>query len=451
MSDSSYAAVLLERHLQGGLDDQTGSGRSPFERDRDRILYSSAFRALGDKTQVVAATELGYMHNRLTHTLKVAQLGRTMASRLAGAGAQLDPILVETACLAHDIGHPPFGHAGETALNKAVENHRREALRKSKKAKPSEPLDGFEGNAQNLRVLTRLATHRLHQLPGLHLTRATLLAATKYPWRRGNDVKRKKKWGAYDGDGDALDWALEARPDGAVKPIEAELMDWADDVTYAVHDVEDWYRLGLIPLDQLFSFRLPDHHSGASRDENTELARFLDWVLPRWEKEGKTEDRGRMVKLMHVLADKVSVVTPFHGTREAKGLLQATVSDLIGYFCDTVTFSGEGVAYDGDLVVDDDRRLLCDLLQELVWFYVIERPALAAQQHGQERIVTELVDWLHEDPQRLLPEDRKAEWRVHDDLTRAVADHVASLTEPMALKLHGKLSGGDLGAITDRI
>jgi dGTPase len=451
MTDSSYAAALLERHQQGGLDEQTLSGRSPFERDRDRILYSSAFRALAGKTQVVAATELGYTHNRLTHTLKVAQIGRTMASRLARAGARLDPTLVETACLAHDIGHPPFGHAGEMALNAAVEKHRRKALGLSETAAPPEPLDGFEGNAQNLRVLTRLATHRYYQLPGLHLTRATLLAATKYPWKRGFDVKDSEKWGAYHGDVDALGWALEARPDNAVKPIEAELMDWADDVTYAVHDVEDWYRSGLIPLEQLFSFRVPNNHSGASHDENTELARFLDWVLPRWEKKGKTEDRGEIVKLMHVLADNVSVVTPFHGTREAKGLLQATVSDLIGYFCDTVTFEGDGIAYDGVLVIDQDRNLLCDLLKELVWFYVIERPALAAQQHGQARIVMELVDWLHEDPQRLLPEDRKAECTGHGDLTRAVADHIASLTEPMAVKLHGKLSGGDLGAITDRI
>src|SRR5680860_743271 len=265
---------------------------------------------------------------------------------------------------------------------------------------------------------------------------------------------RQTKWGAYDGDAESLDWILHSRPQSVERPIEADLMDWADDVTYAVHDVEDWYRRGLIPLERLFDFRLPPKHSGASHDENPELTPFLDWVLDRWRSRGLVgdqADRGSIVVQMHSLADKVSVVTPFRGTRECKGLLQATVSDLIAYFADPVSFEGDGLGYEGQLVVPGERRLLCSLLKELVWYYVIERPALAAQQHGQAKIITYLVDWLHEDPTRLLPEDRKAEYAEHQDLTRAIADHVASLTEPMALTLHGKLSGGDLGAITDTI
>ncbi|MGZ6970509.1 MAG: HD domain-containing protein [Thermoanaerobaculia bacterium] len=110
----AYPATFGERHLQSAVSDPDTGGRSAFARDRDRILYSSAFRALGGKTQVVAATELGYMHNRLTHSLKVAQVGLRLASRLRSDGAAVDPDLVEAACLAHDIGHPPFGHAGET-------------------------------------------------------------------------------------------------------------------------------------------------------------------------------------------------------------------------------------------------------------------------------------------------------------------------------------------------
>ena len=450
MSTSPYSKTLLERHEQGHFDDETRSGRTPFERDKDRILYSSAFRALADKTQVVAATELGYMHNRLTHTLKVAQIGRTIANRLASQGAKLHPVLVEAACLAHDLGHPPFGHAGEAALNDAVERHRRRQLGLKKDETALEPLDGFEGNAQNLRIMTCLATHRYYEPPGLHLTRGTLVASTKYPWERAVDGKKSKKWGAYRADAGTLGWALAGRPDGAVLPIEASLMDWADDVTYAVHDMEDWYRLGLIPLEKLFEFRLPATHSSVNHDENPELSRFLDWVLPRWRSRGKEADRGELVTNMHLLADNVSVVTPFYGTRECKGLLAATVSDLIAYFCDHVGYAGQGVAYDGELLIDPDRQLLCDLLKELVWFYVIERQTLAAQQHGQAKIVEDLVDWLHEDT-RLLPPDRKADLENHGDLTRTVADHVAGLTEPMAVKLHGKLSGSDFGAVTDTI
>jgi len=453
MNASKYDPQLLERHLQGTATTGSKSGRTEFERDRDRILYSSAFRALAAKTQVVSATELGYMHNRLTHSLKVAQVGRAIASRLQDAGAELDPALVEAACLAHDIGHPPFGHAGEEALNLAVERHRRKALGLGPDDALEVALDGFEGNAQNLRVLTRLATHRLWEAPGLHLTRATLISATKYPWERGLQGKEARKWGAYEGDSAALQWAVEGRPGSATRPIEADLMDWADDITYAVHDVEDWFRLGLIPLEKLFVFRLPPQHEAAGRDQHPELVRFLDWVFKKWLKEGKYPgvDRESAVVQMHYLADKISVVDAFHGSKGCKGRLQATVTDLISFFADETTFEGRAIGYEGKLHVPDDRRLVCDLLQELVWFYVIERPGLAAQQHGQAKIIENLVDWVMEDHGRLLPDDRKAEYDEHHDLTRAVADHVASLTEPMAIKLHGKLSGADLGAITDTV
>ena len=223
MAIGAYGDAFLERHQQAGIEDPDTGGRSPFARDRDRILYSSAFRALGGKTQVVASTELGYLHNRLTHSLKVAQIGRALAIRLGAEGSDIDADLVEAACLAHDIGHPPFGHAGEEALNHAVEGHRATAHMKSNAdrvnvghaAAPEPDLwDGFEGNAQNLRVVTRLATHRLWSPPGLHLTRATLAAMTKYPWLRTPEEHAGKKWGAYEGDREALSWTLAPGPMG---------------------------------------------------------------------------------------------------------------------------------------------------------------------------------------------------------------------------------------------
>lgn len=236
-------------------------------------------------------------------------------------------------------------------------------------------------------------------------------------------------------------------------------MDWADDVTYAVHDVEDWYRLGLIPLESLFQFNLPAGHPAASRYESPELTRFLDWLLPHWQadavRRGKDAatviEREELVRHLHRHASLISVVTAHQGTRDCDGRLQTTVSDLIGYFVDSPGYSGEGIGYNGALLVPSEQRLFCDFLKALVWFYVIERPHLAAQQAGQRRIVRQLVEWIHEDPRRLLPADRQEELADHGDLTRAVADHVASLTEPMAVKLHGKLSGSDLGAITDTI
>jgi dGTPase len=474
MSASPYPDDFFERHLGDALDAVDTGGRSPFERDRDRVLYSSAFRALAGKTQVVASTELGFLHNRLTHSLKVAQVGKALASRLANQnGAKVDPVLVETACLAHDIGHPPFGHAGEVALDQVIEQFRRDAWEKKNTDREGagQPVleappvwDGFEGNAQNLRVLTRLATHKSYLQPGLHLTRASLLATTKYPWTRHPDLKGGKKWGAYEGDKDTLDWLIlpEGVPvgdQGHPPPMfEKQIMDWADDVTYAVHDVDDWYRLGRIPLHDLFDFKHPHGHANAHHDATPELRAFLAWVAAKWKKEQDRDlDQEEVIRELHLLYDCVHVSAPYDATRDSKGLMEATVSDLICFFVDDVTFTGAGCGYDGKLVLPPQRRLLCDVLQELVWYYVIKGPALAAQQHGQQRIVTRLTEWIYEDWERLLPRDRLAEIEGeqdlpgHGDIIRAIADHVASLTEPMALSLYGKLSGNALGNITDSI
>jgi dGTPase len=275
------------------------------------------------------------------------------------------------------------------------------------------------------------------------------MAATKYPWVRDVGRKEGQKWGAYAGDATSLEWVIAHRPEGVEFPLEEQILDWADDVTYAVHDVEDWYRLGLIPLHALFDFNLAADHPSAGQDENITLGHFLDGVEGKWRLRGRDFDRREVVRALHALADQISVEEPFTGTRVSKGRVQATVSDLITFFTDPITTSSTGVAYEASLIVPEDRRILCDLLKELVWHYVIGSTGLAAQQHGQARIVRALVDWMHDDPDRLLPADRKAEYEEHGDLTRTIADHVATLTEPMAINIYGKLSGTNLGAMTD--
>ncbi|NJL29795.1 MAG: dNTP triphosphohydrolase [Thermoanaerobaculia bacterium] len=208
--------------------------RTPAERDRDRILYSSALRRLVGVTQVVDPAEGHAFHNRLLHTFKVAQIGRRLAQKLlkeqpeeARALGEVDPEVVEAAALAHDLGHPPFGHIAERELD--------ELLRKQG------DMEGFEGNAQSFRILTKLA-FVAKQHPGLNLTRATLNATLKYPWRRQTAGKGQHKWGAYYSERPELEWARQNGPRGETRCVEAELMDWADDITYAVHDLEDFYR-----------------------------------------------------------------------------------------------------------------------------------------------------------------------------------------------------------------
>ncbi|GAA2077572.1 deoxyguanosinetriphosphate triphosphohydrolase [Streptomyces albiaxialis] len=439
MRPAEYSDDDLEQHARRRRVDDDGQ-RSAFEHDVDRLLYSTQWRALAGKSQVVASGELGAYHTRLTHSMKVAQLGRRMAERLERRYGGPNPALVEAACMAHDIGHPPFGHAGETALRATMDE-----LRFS-----GGGLDSFEGNAQTLRVLTFLAAHKYPGHRGLHLTRACLDASVKYPWERAprdQDPARHRKWGVYVADREAFAWIRDGREDTSV-PVEEQLMDWADDVTYACHDVEDFYRTGLIPLAALFPAE------GATGPETErETARFLAYVEAKRRAEGEEFDRGAALELLADIGKRLAVHAPYGGTHEDAVAVNRRTADLIAYFTRGIELEVGGpsaIRYGARLLVPGPLRAACDLLKELVWCYVIDRPALATQQHGKRRIVGELLRWTYESPQ-LLPYERAEELALHGDPLRAAADHVASLTEGQAVALHRKLSGTGLGSVSDNV
>ena len=256
-------------------NDRIEDQRGPFQRDRDRIIYTSAFRRLGWVTQVVSAQEGDPFHNRLTHTLEVAQIGKRLAEKLSAEQSEeaaevggIEPEVVEAAALAHDLGHPPFGHAAERELDNLIRNE--------------EVPDGFEGNPQSFRVVTKLAVRDRNSY-GLNLTRATLNAILKYPWFRAvTPPERNRKWGAYNSEREEFEWIRGPEPRSFRKSAEAELMDFADDIAYAVHDVEDFYRTGLIPLDRL----------GTNEDE---VEKFLDGTFANLSANGERipYDRGQ--------------------------------------------------------------------------------------------------------------------------------------------------------------
>jgi dGTPase len=370
---------------------------------------------------------LGRFHTRLTHTLRVAQLGRVLATRLGQKdGNDLpDPDIVEAACLAHDIGHPPFGHAGEDELCKGMDRLREDVGSK----------DGFEGNAQTFRIVTRIASRggEEHAEGGLNLTRATLRAIVKYPWSRGEHTEEtySKKWSAYFDDKDYLAWVLDGKT-RQDRPLEEQIMDWSDDVAYACHDMEDFYRSRIIPLDRLL---------GSPGKDSREMEKFLEWLANN----RRQYDLDSARTALRRLAEFVKVESPYDGSPEMEARLKLSTSHLIGHFMNDITAGGPSLhGYESTLEISDELRFECDLLKLFAWCYVIEGRELRIQQAGQRRIVMDLLDWHFED-QKLLP----PYLRGQADPLRAACDYVAGMSERHAHELHRRISGENLGYITD--
>jgi dGTPase len=386
-------------------------GRSAFERDRARVLHSAGLRRLAATTQVVVPGESDFPRTRLTHSLECAQVGRGLGKALG-----CDADLVETACLAHDLGHPPFGHTGEAAL-----------------AEIAADIGGFEGNAQSLRILTRLEAKTFApdgRSAGLNLTRAALDASCKYPWGRDVDAR---KFGVYEDDRDVFTWLREGAPDGR-KCLEAQVMDWSDDIAYSVHDLEDAIHAGHLRLDVL--------HDPAERAALTELAatRLAD----------STADE------FAAALDRLTTLPfwprSYDATHRSLAALKNATSQLIGRFCEAAedaTRERFGDAplrgYDADLVVPRDARLEVEALKAVTARYVMAREPAARRYAQQRDLVHELVDVLRRRaPAGLDPIAREAWDAAADDAgrLRAVIDHVASLTDPSAIASHADLKAG---------
>jgi dGTPase len=419
----TYSDSDLERYL----DEASRSDRSTFERDRARIVHSAALRRLAAKTQVVGPSSHDFIRNRLTHTLEVAQVGRDLASSIGCA-----PDVVEAACLAHDLGHPPFGHNGESAL-----------------AAEAADIGGFEGNAQTFRLLTRLEAKTVDgdgRSLGLNLTRAVLDAATKYPWplaqspraegRHGDGLPRLvRKFGVYDDDSDVFDWMRRGAPARAVC-VEAQVMDFADDVAYSVHDVEDGIVAGRVDLSRL----------GLDRGLRREVwATVRDWYQPSYG-DDLLEEAYERLRLIDTWPS-----TPYDGSRLELARLKNLTSQLIGRFCTAVREAVEKaelptplVRYAAEVPIPDDVRAEIAVLKGIAAHLVMKADDRVVANESQREMLHSLVGALvRSNGWSLEPVFAADLERAGDDAARlrVVIDQVASLTDVSAVEAHRRLVG----------
>jgi len=382
-------------------------GRTEFMRDRARVIHSAALRRLAAKTQVAVPWENDFARTRLSHSLECAQIGRELGESLGA-----DPDLQDTACLSHDLGHPPFGHNGEEAL-----------------AEIAREFGGFEGNAQSFRLLVRLEakTVDVHGISvGLNLTRASLDGATKYPWPRSQN---SRKFGVYDDDVDTFNWMRLGAPIDK-KCIEAQIMDWSDDCAYSVHDLEDAIFNDQVSvknfesdLSQIYAVMSNDYGSDASEQEvadaHSRLAALSAW--PQY----------------------------YDGTHRSLARLKDSTSQLIGRFVlaaevETRRIHGEGPLsrYDADLVIPREQKVEVDFLKAIAGHYLINATHSQDRYAKQQVIIAELVEMLTQCAPRELDSIFVKAWNEASDVTarmRVIIDQVAALTDPGAYSLHARL------------
>ncbi|MEO7016106.1 MAG: deoxyguanosinetriphosphate triphosphohydrolase [Leifsonia sp.] len=410
MADSRPDDGYTERDRERWLPEQHSNRRSDFARDRARLLHSSALRRLAAKTQVLSPTTgLDFARNRLTHSLEVAQVGRELATSLG-----LDPDIVDTACLAHDIGHPPFGHNGERALNNWAQG-----------------IGGFEGNAQTLRLLARLEPKVFGpdgRAYGLNLTRASLDASCKYPWPANAsiaDPSGRAKFGFYDDDTAVFLWMRAGAPE-RIRCIEAQVMDLSDDIAYSVHDFEDAVVNGYIDVAAL----------GSRVDHDDLVTSMYEWI-------GGEFSHAELIAAFDRLDNLDVWLDGWDGSRRSQARLKNLTSQLIGRFAGAAIRAtreaapGERLSrFGADVVVPAGIQAEIAVLKGIVATFVMSRNTRQPIYVQQRQILTTLADILFESGPEHLDAGFAEDWKdagSEIEQKRVIVDQVASLTDQSAL------------------
>ena len=384
-------------------------GRRAFARDKARVLHSAGLRRLSAKTQVMSAGADDFPRTRLTHTLEVAQIGRELGDALG-----CDPDLVETACLVHDLGHPPFGHNGEEALHKA-----------------SLDIGGFEGNAQTFRLLTRLESKTIRdgRSLGLNLTRATLDAATKYPWAFDG---KNPKFGFYEEDKEIFDW-VRLNVKNQSKVFEAQVMDIADDIAYSVHDIED----------AIYG----QHFSPLALDSEPEFKEVVKLAATEYASEINEDN---LNKALNSLIKQSWWVKSFTATQVDMAALKNMTSHLIGKFTEEIeqaTKAGNKAEnftrYNANLIVPLETKAQIAVLKAVVNLFVMQRKGAAENYAKEQDLILNIVEGLQNNPQKLDPQFKHQFDNAGSskEAKRAVIDQVASLTDSSARRLAQEFVG----------
>ncbi|GLY04623.1 MULTISPECIES: dGTP triphosphohydrolase [Actinoplanes] len=462
---------------------------SPFRVDRDRIVSSPFLARLAGVTQVISPGGAGLLvHNRLTHSLKVAQVGRAIAERVRAAEPDLaeklggcDPDVVEAAALAHDLGHPPFGHLGERVLDRLARH--RLNLR-----------DGFEGNAQSYRIVTSTEIGG-QATAGLNLTNAVRAAILKYPWtRRTHPDPHPRfmdpaprgaavvpddpdggslKFGAYStevGDMRAARAPFTGRVADWQQTVEASVMDTADDIAYAIHDLEDVHRVGVLQQGAVATELMAWQRWGAETDLTRSGGAIESLRRQLHRKDAWIADDDAFADAVELVrAELVDglLARPFDGSIEAEARVAAFSATWTRRLVDSIEATGQPAIRSGHVQLSRAQWHEVQILKFVQNRFVLERPDLALHQRGQARLLASLVEallaWLTDPdeeqrlPRRLrdLVELAEAELsaeipdRLERARGRAVIDFVAGLTDSQAIGLMEALSGRSRQLWTD--
>ena len=426
MRNDFYGSFDTERF--SGTSD-AGDYRTPFQIDRDRVLHTPTFRRLQNKTQVFWSGEYDFYRTRLTHSLEVAQIGKSICAwllrqpnSLLSDSFHIDTDLIEAICLSHDLGHPPFGHAGERTLNHLTRNH-----------------GGFEGNAQTLRLLTERIFSA--KRTGMDPSRAFLDGILKYKtlWSElASSGTPPKNHFIYDFQNSHLDWALggndfpiELNPGknrDSFKSIECQIMDWADDTAYSLNDLSDSVRAGFLHIEKI---------------ETWAKSNDIDF-----------SEKTPLGDLIHAI--RAHRVDPFVGKRIGKYIKSAHLAQDVNFL------SAASNRYRYRLVIDPAVREESELFKRLAYEVVFLSPQLKQLEHKGSRMLRQLWEILETryvrgesiDGQdfQLLPRDTVIEIEEAADETsraRIICDYLAGMTDGYAARTYKRLFAPDFGSIND--